>query len=347
MKSLARGYFWWPKLDNDIEQAAKDCHVCLTVKNSPSSAPIYPWKWATRRMERVHMDFAEKDNQNFLVITDSYSKWLEIIIMPNITSKSLIEVLRPFFATHGFPELIVTDNGPSFASSEFAEFLKRNGINHMFSPPYHPASNGAAERGVQILKQALRTSKNSGLTLQHRVSNFLLVYRNTPHSTTGCTPAELFIKCKPRIRLSLLKPSLKQKVQKKQNQMKHNHDGKNARVRSFEPDDVVCVRNFRGGNKWQPGVIVQRLSSVTYSVKVNGQIRQAHIDHLIRGNAYKNEQPPDHTSQPPPILDLVMPPVEDQPIPVRDQINNRPAPVANPRRYPLRQNRRPPDRLDL
>ena len=37
---------------------------------------------------------------------------------------------------------------------------------------------------MQNLKQALRTSQDSGLTLQHRVANFLLIYRNTPHTTT-------------------------------------------------------------------------------------------------------------------------------------------------------------------
>jgi transposase InsO family protein len=101
----------------------------------------------------VHLDFAEKDGKNFLVLTDAYSKWFDVIVMSNITSATLIEVLRPIMAAHGFPELIVTDNGPSFASAEFKQFCSRNGINQQFTPPYHPASNGAAERGVQTLSR--------------------------------------------------------------------------------------------------------------------------------------------------------------------------------------------------
>ena len=42
MKSLARGYFWWPKLDSDIETLAKGCHTCLSVKNNPAAAPLHP-----------------------------------------------------------------------------------------------------------------------------------------------------------------------------------------------------------------------------------------------------------------------------------------------------------------
>ena len=148
MKSLARGYFWWPKLDSDIETLAKGCHTRLSVKNNPAAAPLHPWKWATRRFERVHLDFAEKDGKNYLVLTDAYSKWLDVNIMPNVASKCLIEVLRPIITAHGFPELFVTDNEPSFTSSEFAEFCSRNGIEHKFTPPYHPSSNGAAERSV-------------------------------------------------------------------------------------------------------------------------------------------------------------------------------------------------------
>jgi hypothetical protein len=339
MKSLARGYFWWPKLDSDIETLAKGCHTCLSVKNSPSTAPLYPWKWATRRFERVHLDFAEKDGQNYLVLTDAFSKWLDVIIMQNITSKRLIEVLRPIFASHGFPELIVTDNGPSFTSAEFAEFCSRNGIQHKFTPPYHPASNGAAERGVQILKQSLRTSEGYGLTLQHRIANLLLIYRNTPHTTTGCTPAELFLNCKPRIRLSLLKPSLAKRVEKKQDQMKSNHDGKRP-LRQFFPGDQVLIQNFRGKEKWVKAEVLQRLGPVSYMVKYGQSTRHVHIDHIIRGGG--DDDKPDLESNQPPIAELVMPSVDEQQQPAvvvarQQRANNQPTPEVSPeRRYPVR-----------
>ena len=56
------------------------------------------------------------------------------------------------FATDGLPVQVVTDNGPQFISKEFAEFVGQNGIKHVRSSPYHPASNGQAERVIQILK---------------------------------------------------------------------------------------------------------------------------------------------------------------------------------------------------
>ena len=50
----------------------------------------------------------------------------------------------------------MSDNGPQFFASEFVDFLKQNGVQQTLVPPHHPSSNGAAERTVQILKQALQ-----------------------------------------------------------------------------------------------------------------------------------------------------------------------------------------------
>lgn len=81
------------------------------------------------------------------------------------------------------PEMLVTDNGSVFTSSEFESFLKNNGICHITSALYYPASNGLAERAVQTFKENVR--KSSGESIEIRLSRFLLTYRTTPHSTTG------------------------------------------------------------------------------------------------------------------------------------------------------------------
>lgn len=89
----------------------------------------------------------------------------------------------------------MSDNVPQLASTEFRQFLTKNGIKQTLVPAYHPASNGAAERSVQILKRALvkQVLEENGqptISLQHRLANFLLMYRATPHSVTGRSPAE-------------------------------------------------------------------------------------------------------------------------------------------------------------
>jgi len=57
------------------------------------------------------------------------------------------------FATHGLPATLVSHNGSNFTSSEFQEFMKKNGIKHIQVASYHPASNGLAERAMPIFKE--------------------------------------------------------------------------------------------------------------------------------------------------------------------------------------------------
>lgn len=115
--------------------------------------------------------------------------------MYSITSYNSVEVLQGLFAS----EELVSDNGPQLVSKKFTQFLERNGIKHTAVPAYHPASNGAVERSVQILKRdlmkdVLEADSKVSFPLSHRLANFLLVYRSTPHTVTGRTPAELFLK---------------------------------------------------------------------------------------------------------------------------------------------------------
>lgn len=130
----------------------------------------------------------------------------------------------------GIPEEIMSDNGPQFISAAYKEFLRMNGIKQTLTPPYHPASNGQAERAVQIVKQALEARLQDNkklvtpLTLNHVISDFMLKYRVTPHTTTGTAPCELFMGRLLRNKLTLIKPNKDKDTQRKQEIMKHYKD---------------------------------------------------------------------------------------------------------------------------
>ena len=149
---------------------------------------MLPWEWPSKPWTRLHIDHAGPfTGKMFLVIVDSHSKWLEVRIVQSVTSSSTIQELRSVFATHGLPEIIVSDNGTAFTSSEFQEFTSKNGIRHIKTAPYHPASNGLAERAVQTFKEGLK--KLTEGSVETKLSRFLFQYRLTPHSITGKSPA--------------------------------------------------------------------------------------------------------------------------------------------------------------
>lgn len=149
MKAVARSYMWWPNIDKDLEALAKSCKECASVKRAPPKVPLHPWTWPQKPWQRAHLDFAGPfQGSMFFLAVDAYSKWPEVEVMTSTTTGKTLDVLRRWFSSHGLPEAVVTDNGPQFVSEEFEEFCKLNGIKHLRSAPYHPASNGLVERFV-------------------------------------------------------------------------------------------------------------------------------------------------------------------------------------------------------
>jgi transposase InsO family protein len=101
----------------------------------------------------------------FLIVVDTYSKWMEVVRMTSTTSENTINVLRTLFSSHGIPNYLVSDNAAQITEAEFQTFLKKNGIKHILSAPYHPSSNGEAERAVRTFKTAMKTMKEEKGTL--------------------------------------------------------------------------------------------------------------------------------------------------------------------------------------
>lgn len=334
MKSLARSFVWWPLMDRDLEEKAKSCFTCQQTRHLPPPAPLHPWEWPQRPWARLHADYAGPFlGKMFLIVVDAYSKWLEVKPVSSATSATTIEQLRAIFATHGLPEMLVTDNGSIFTSAEFQQFTKLNGIRHTKSAPYHPASNGLAERAVQTFKESMKKSTED--SLDTRIARFLFRYRLTPHSTTGMAPAQLLLGRRPRSHLDLLKPDIATRVQGKQYDQKTQHD-LHSKGRTFQVGDTVFARNFSSGILWLPGRVIAVNGPLSYLVELEGgqQIRR-HVDHL-RSRASIPDLPPAATDD---MVDIPLPSTE-----LEQVTPSEPVPAEGP---PLRRSSRvvhPPDR---
>ncbi|KAM7306949.1 uncharacterized protein ISCGN_010591 [Ixodes scapularis] len=112
-------------------------------------------------------------------------------------------------------------------------------------PRYHPASNGAAERAVQTIKQKLKKAGSGDLHTQ--TARLLLSYRTTPHEVTGCSPAGLLMRRKLKTALGLLRPDLRTTVNLKQLQQDVRKNGPYTRVTDIPPGTPVFARNFYVG----------------------------------------------------------------------------------------------------
>jgi len=127
----------------------------------------------------------------FIVIIDEFSKWPEVIPMTSTTSLNTINVMMEYFTRYGICKTFVTDNGPQWTSNEFKEFIKKNYIKHILTPPYHPQNNVAAKNMVGIFKDKMKKILHNTSNIIQAFYKFLLDYRNTTHCTTGKSPAEM------------------------------------------------------------------------------------------------------------------------------------------------------------
>ncbi|XP_061892242.1 uncharacterized protein K02A2.6-like [Entelurus aequoreus] len=261
MKAIARSHVWWPGLDAQIEQQARTCSTCQRNQKNPALSPLHTWPWPGSPWQRIHVDFAGPfEGHMFLVVVDAYSRWPEVQVMKTTTTEKTVQALRSMFARNGVPETLVSDNGPQFTAAEFGEFLgaflRANGVKHKRSAPFHPATNGQAERFVQTLKRSLKASRGT-FTLQHRVEAFLLSYRNAPHMTTSESPAMLFLRRRLHSRLDLVKPNVSATVELAQEGQRECRDLV-AKHRRFAVGEAVLVRDYRRGggevDAWTGGI---------------------------------------------------------------------------------------------
>lgn len=277
MKGLARGYMWWPHMDDDIEGKVKSCSQCLEHQREPSKAPIHPWEMPNKAWSRIHIDYAGPfEGKMILVVIDAYSKWIEAELVSGSTSQITIDRLRHIFAAQGLPDTVVSDNAACFTSKEFQDFLTSNGIRHVAGAPFHPSTNGLAEKAVQIVKSGLRKVKGS--SLQERLDKFLFSYRLTPQTTTELAPCELLNKRRLRSRLDLIRPNVHAKLTKRQEEKVM---GSQKNVRSFQENDSVIVRNYANGPKWLKGVVLAVDGSLMYTIELeSGKIVKRHVDQI-------------------------------------------------------------------
>ena len=241
----ARQHMYWTGIDADIEDYTKRCQKCIK-RSQVAKEPLQPHDIPEGPWRKLGMDYFNFDGNSYVLICDYFSKF-PFLYRAKTSFWSLRDHLINLFSIEGYPDEIVSDNGPPFQSKEFAKFLSGLGIRHTTSSPGYPRSNGFIEQHIQTVKNMLSKSSNTPSFQE------VLADLRTTHISTGLpSPAEILhgrnlaTKAQADIDIKAICSVLEERQLKKM--LSHDSSRRAKKARPLVVGERCYV--FGPGNKW-------------------------------------------------------------------------------------------------
>ena len=244
-KVRAREALYWPGMSSKIADMVSRCSTCLESRRKQQREPLQPLPAATEAWTRIGTDLFKMRGKDYLLVVDYYTNYPEICLLPNTNSSTVIKYTKSIFARHGIPEVVVSDNGPQYASKEYKEFAEKWEFQHITSSPHHPEANGKAERTVQtiksLMKKAFRNEEDPYLALMN--------FRACPGPEGTLAPATMLMNRNLRTRLPRMKKEIlhqEKSVLEKQQKQKYYYDVKTKPLRPLAEGSTVRIQKENG-----------------------------------------------------------------------------------------------------
>ena len=241
----AKQHMYWTGINADIEDYTKRCQECIKRSQVPKE-PLQPHDIPEGPWRKLGIDYFAFDGNSYVLICDYFSKF-PFLYRAKTSFWSLRDRLINLFSIEGYPDEIVSDNGPPFQSKEFAKFLSGLGIKHTTSSPGYPRSNGFIERHIQMVKNMLSKSSNT------RSFQEVLADLRTTRIRTGLpSPAEILHgrNLATRAQAEIDIKAIRSVLQERQLKMMLDHDS-SRQAKKARPLVVGERCHVLGpGNKW-------------------------------------------------------------------------------------------------
>ena len=199
---LVSKLYWHPALNKVARDVCSSCFHCQLFKpiNRVVSPPMHKIQ-TDCPFQMVAVDLLQLPNtgrqlNTVLVAIDHFSKWLSVLPIKDkkgaTVARALEERLLPNLPA--LPTRILSDNGPEFRSKEFNEVLKKFCIEHTYTTPYKPSSNGCVERSNRTIMNLLKgLIKENPQKWSEELPKAITIYNNTKHSELGRSPSEVIL----------------------------------------------------------------------------------------------------------------------------------------------------------
>ena len=206
----------WMGLQLAVNKWINACMTCQQRKN-----PAGPVRFALQNIvshkfnELVQFDHvkickSKKGNRYILVMIDHFTKYAEAVPCnaQEMTAEATVrKILSTWFARHGTPSIMQSDNGPQFIAEVSRAFMKASQLTQAHSTAHHPATNGLVERQNKTLINMLSVFCSRRMhDWDEYLDEVMGAYNSTRHASTGYTPHVLVTGQEKSIPLSFLYP---------------------------------------------------------------------------------------------------------------------------------------------
>ena len=264
----ARDLIFWPTMSADIRAYMESCDTCATYCAKQPEQPLH--EVPERPWQKVGSDIFSIKGRNYLVTVDYYSQFIELDYLPETNSATVITRLKHHFARHGIPDVVVSDNGPQYASSEFQCFARHWNFQHKRIAPGNSRANRQAESAVKIIKNLMIKSAKSGDDPYIALLNL----RNTPNEGMSSSPIQRLMGRRTQSALpatpAVLKPpktpvSKHSRLQWKRFQSAQR-DCSRSNLPPLQLGDHVRMGPIDGKKEWRPASVTRALPHNNYEV---------------------------------------------------------------------------------
>ena len=210
---ITRGTVWHPSITKVASDVSASCDWCQRMKVASIIAPPVHKIETSVPFELVTLDLLNLPRSGgcgaALVVVDHNSKWLSVVPLSSKTSASVGSAFerRVLPCLPRKPDKVLSDNGPEFVGSAFNNMLSSYCIEHAFTTPNRPPSNGLVERTNRTLSELLRLESRTDEGWTEWLAGAILVYNHTFHTALGCSPSEYLLQREHAVRATPIIPA--------------------------------------------------------------------------------------------------------------------------------------------
>ena len=216
--SLMKERFWWLGMSQALLQAIANCGRCIQYEAKGQLPPMQPII-CTEPMELVHIDYVGMEVtvatdkkpvvQNVLVVVDHFTRYVQAFVTKNHTVRTMARVLyNNYSSVFGFPQRLMSDQGTEFCGKVIAAMCSLLGVEKICTTPYHPQTNGSAERVHQTLQRMIgKLNPEKRRKWPAHIGSIIIAHNSTRSLVTGYSPYYLMFVCRSRLPIDLLFPT--------------------------------------------------------------------------------------------------------------------------------------------